>query len=177
MDISTDREVRGSAHLTLIEAGVESQTFEGEHDTLLWRRYEVDIADAVMDTGQGNETLRLTLHIRATEPPLHNPLWIEHLEISITGLRSGMEISNSALDLLRVVFYEVHGRSLVRRVWRWQRGQPPLGNIRLWFQLVRRSHTLPRWTLNIRLWLEPPSGPPHPRRRLHLHSTLTLAPA
>lgn len=155
VDIPTDREVTpppGSVRLVLLDTQeLESETCDERGDTLLWKRYMLQLEDAILDTGQGEERLRLLLRVFSAEPRPPRPLWLDTLEIAIDGLRSGTQVENAALRSLRLVFWEQGEQAILRRVWSWRRGQPFPSNVRSQLALVRRPPgSMPRWLLSIR---------------------------
>jgi hypothetical protein len=130
---------------------LESETCDERGDTLLWKRYMLQLEDAILDTGQGGERLRLLLRVFSAEPRPPRPLWLDTLEIAIDGLRSGTQVENAALRSLRLVFWEQEEQAILRRVWSWRRGQPFPSNVRSQLALVRRPiGSLSRWLLTIR---------------------------
>lgn len=158
VDIPTDREVTpppASIPLTLLDTQeLESETHDERGDTVLWKRYTIELQNAVLDTGRGEERLRFVLRITSPQPPPPRPLWLDTLEVAVDGLRSGMQLENAALRALRVVFWEREEQALLRRIWVWQRGQPFPSTVQAQLALVRRSAgNAPRWLLNGRFSL------------------------
>jgi|LJSS01.1.fsa_nt_gb hypothetical protein len=179
VELPTDREVHSpprSLTLAVVDTELVSELTDSSEDTLSWRRYALAVDSAVIDTGAGTETLRLSCRIYATEPPVRHPVWLERAELVIEGLRNGEQVENAALRSFWVTFWELTGQAVLQRRWEWRRGQPPLPNARIQLALARRLQgSSVQWVLNIRVILVPPRPEP-PRRTLRLRAQLTLVP-
>ncbi len=182
VELPTEREVvprKRSIELTVeetVELNAElRQMPEGEE--FRWLGYAAEVDEAVLDTAAGLETLRLRLRIVSTEPPPQRRLWLDTAELVLDGLRGGEESEDlAAVRSLRLTLWEANNGVVARRMWHWQRGQPPLPNARLRCALVRsRAGSRPRWLLSIRLILVRPE--PQRERFLRLSCVLRLAPA